>query len=367
MESRNRQRLNNLLQAASRYERYLALLACLAAVVIAGVTYTLMQRAVAMNHKETILVCEFEGHAAHSHTPDCYDKGGNLVCPLPELELHIHDDGCYSETWELTCGQEEGDEHTHSEDCYESVRTLTCGKEEITEEHVHGAGCFRTVLARNSDGKIIEVEGEESDDGLVGESIDEVVEAAEEESAGAAEAPLAAAESDQAADEDSAGESTEEPAGEPAAQAMPAQTFEEDLKDDRGDVILHVTVNAPEGAFPEGTTMRVTPVYDEGVQSAIEQAVGGRDLVHVAQIQTVDITFYDADGKEIEAAVDIEVKITSGIIDKTGNSETMLVRVDNEGKADVVDTFSENELAQRKQTLGDHEVAFEVSAGSAAE
>ena len=35
---------------------------------------------------------------------------------------------------------------------------LTCGKEEVTEEHVHGPGCFKTVTVRNSDGKIIEVD-----------------------------------------------------------------------------------------------------------------------------------------------------------------------------------------------------------------
>ena len=38
---------------------------------------------------------------------------------------------------------------------------------------------------------------------------------------------------------------------------MPAQTFEGTLKDADGNVLVVVTVEAPEGAFPAGTVMRV--------------------------------------------------------------------------------------------------------------
>ena len=265
-----------LLQTSKRHTRYVGILALLAVVVAFGVTMGLRRNGRAATVTETVLDCHAAAGVAHTHNADCYDADGNLVCPLQERELHVHDDSCYSTDTKLVCGQEEHthsdacydeegnlvcgmQEHTHSDACYETTRTLTCGKEEVTEEHVHGPGCFKTVTTT--------VEDEEA-------------------------------------------EGTE----------YPAQEFAESLKqrDNKGveHVVLAVSVKAPEGALPEGTEMTVSGIaakdiaaLEAKVEAAVKQANG--DKAEVKQYQAVDIKFFDKDGKEIEPKKDVEVKITS--------------------------------------------------------
>ena len=122
MEQSVRARIVRLLLDHKRHVRYLGVLACLAVTVSLVVAHALRQDGVAMTHEETHLDCPYTGDGAHTHNADCYDENGTLVCPLPERELHTHDDSCYDE---------EGN--------------LVCGLEEVTEEHVHGPGCFVTV------------------------------------------------------------------------------------------------------------------------------------------------------------------------------------------------------------------------------
>ena len=92
-----------------------------------------------------------------------------------------------------------------------------------------------------------------------------------------------------------------------------------------------VSVYAPEGAFPAGTTMEVTPVYDEEALSAIADSVDGTGSTVLA----VDITFFDADGKQIEPEIPIQVVLTSGAISDA--EEPVLVHVDGDGETSVVD------------------------------
>ena len=82
---------------------------------------------------------------------------------------------------------------------------------------------------------------------------------------------------------------------------MPAQTFTENT----GTVF--VVVNAPSGAFPDGTSMSVKDVEDQETLSTIEEAVSSR----VSQIHAVDITFSDRDGREIEPLLPINVILTA--------------------------------------------------------
>jgi hypothetical protein len=123
-----------LLRTSKRHSRYVGVLALLAVVVALGVTMGLRRNGRAATVEQTVLDCHAAAGVAHTHNADCY-VGGDLVCPLQERELHVHDDSCYDE-----------------------AGNLTCGKEEAAEEHVHGAGCFKTVTVRNSDGEIIEVD-----------------------------------------------------------------------------------------------------------------------------------------------------------------------------------------------------------------
>ena len=311
-----RARLAEFLQVRKRREDYLALLSCLALVVCVATIITVMQRASALNHTETVLDCHYEGDAAHVHTTDCYDKSGTLVCPLAEREPHVHTDSCYTETRTLVCGKSEGEQadgttHTHDDSCYEITRELTCGKDELTEEHVHGPGCFKTVKGPDAVGAEEATTSTGDDEHLVEATITEGT-----------------------------------------------MVFTDKLLDDDGTVLVKVYVEAPEGAFPEGTTMKVTPVNSEQVEGAISDAVAERTEGKITQMQTIDITFYDADGAEVEPAKPITVTLTSDLIAE--NEDPMVVHVDNNGKADVVNPLDSDELDKRKQEVRKDEVVFDA-------
>lgn len=304
MADSTRKRLADRLRSAEYHESYLALLACLALVVVAGVVTVITQRAQAKNHTETVLDCPYTGNGAHTHNADCYDKSGTLVCPLEERELHTHDDSCYTEEWTLVCGLEEGEEledgtiHTHTDDCYEVERVLTCGLEEITEEHVHGPGCFRTI----------EVDDEEDEE-----------------------------------DEDD----------------MPAQTFEEELEDEDGNVFVRVTVDAPAGAFPANTTMEIELIESDDARTVAEEAAQDHTNGKVDQIQLVDITFYDESGEEIEPAKPVTVKFASDLIAQSENP--MVVHIEDDGTGSIVETLDEKELERRNESAEDDELVFDTT------
>ena len=82
-----------------------------------------------------------------------------------------------------------------------------------------------------------------------------------------------------------------------------------------------VTVSAPEGAFPEGTTVEITPVlnvnyYDaegesplEMVHAAIEEALAEEPVTPEVTV-AYDITFYSADDEELQPRSGYEVDVT---------------------------------------------------------
>ncbi len=306
MAENTKNRLTGMLLSKSRRARYIRTFVVLAACVAIAVAVALHQSGIAMTHEEQILTCPVSGVVAHTHNESCYDADGNLVCALPEIELHTHGDDCYTEVKELTCGLEESDEHKHTDACYTVTRKLTCGKEEVTEEHVHGPGCFTTVT--------------------VGE--------AETQSEGTKPQVVVTA-------------------------SMPAQKFEDKIMDDKGNEWVHVTVSAPEGAFPEGTTMRINPLDAESVRSKVEDAINkqkGPDSSTVAkQMKAVDIAFFDPEGNEIEPAAQVEVKITSNTVSEI--KDPVLVHVDRDEAKDAqvvkqVNVVNQNEGEQATETNG---------------
>ena len=100
-----------------------------------------------------------------------------------------------------------------------------------------------------------------------------------------------------------------------------------------------VSVYAPAGAFPEGTTMEVAPAEAEEYAEAVEKAV--EDGVEVSRMLAVDIIFRDADGNEIEPACPVSVKMRSELIRE--EEEPVIVHVDDEGTASLVSDASLNE------------------------
>ncbi|SDB66918.1 InlB B-repeat-containing protein [Butyrivibrio sp. INlla16] len=110
---------------------------------------------------------------------------------------------------------------------------------------------------------------------------------------------------------------------------MPAVTFD----DEAGDISVHV--EAGEGAFPEGTIMKVTAVYDQAILDTAAQAAG----VEAESTAAVDITFYYKD-KDIEPEKPIKVQLHSKVI--TESDEAQVVHISDDGDANVVSDASIN-------------------------
>ena len=100
-----------------------------------------------------------------------------------------------------------------------------------------------------------------------------------------------------------------------------------------------VHVEAPIGAFHAGTTMKVRPIAEEQVWEAVEGVVPNPD--RVSRVSAVDITFLDVWGDEIEPDTEIKVSLTSTSI--PSDQEPVVVHVDNEGQAEMVEAKKEEE------------------------
>ena len=339
--------------------RVLAVLAVFVSLAVAGI---LMQHGRAMTHEERVLDCPVaaDGAVAHAHDESCYDEEGRLVCQLPEVELHVHDDSCYTEERTLACGLEEGEGHTHDESCYEVTRTLTCGKGEVTEEHVHGQGCFRTVVVEDGDAE--ETSAVESS-----------------EAAGAQDSPEAIDQVDEASSAEPSAVEAEEPVDEETAKQFPAQTFEQKFVNSKNELQLRVFVDAPAGALPEGTTMKAEMVSPKKVdQDLVQDAVSKKTEGKVLEFQAVDITFHDAQGREIEPRRHVTVTMTSALAATDEQPVVVHVESDREAaaraeaqgertyeiEADVVDQLSDRELNMRDMSLAEDQLAFDSDAFS---
>ncbi|WP_026671334.1 InlB B-repeat-containing protein, partial [Butyrivibrio sp. AD3002] len=110
---------------------------------------------------------------------------------------------------------------------------------------------------------------------------------------------------------------------------MPAVIFD----DEAGDISVHV--EAGEGAFPEGTIMKVTAVYDQAILDTAAQAAG----VEADSTAAVDITFYYKD-KDIEPEKPIKVQLHSKVI--TESDEAQVVHISDDGDANVISDASMN-------------------------
>ena len=97
-----------------------------------------------------------------------------------------------------------------------------------------------------------------------------------------------------------------------------------------GNVTVHV--EAPEGAFPTGTTMQVESVADDEVMDAVLNAVEDS----VTRVSAVDIIFLDAFGNEIEPEAGIRVSMSSVSMETV--EQPVIVHVDDEGVGETVES-----------------------------
>ena len=150
---------------------------------------------------------------------------------------------------------------------------------------------------------------------------------------------------DQGGSQETAQEATQEATKEEAKEeakeetqeesTMPAQSFRKVANG------VEVRVEAPEGAFPAGTEMVVTPVATTQVTDAVNGAIEGE----ASDIIAVDITFR-FNGVEIEPERNISVSLTAVAIAQA--EETEVVHIADNGAAQVVDqvpTAASNEVA----------------------
>ena len=155
----------------------------------------------------------------------------------------------------------------------------------------------------------------------------------------------------------------EDEAVEPAPEAedktavnMPAQTFRQDIKETvpaknaKGKnkkastttrTLITVEVDAPEGAFPKGTTMSVTRVGENDKiggkrkGKTYRQAIENATNAEVNAILAVDITF-TCNRKEIEPDKEISVSFKSDSIAPAEGQELSIVHVADNESAEVI-------------------------------
>ena len=276
-------------QARRARNRFIALLGC---IVVLATAIALMVPAISMTR-------------------------GALVCGMEE---HEHSDACYEKV--LACGQEESEKHQHSEACYENQ--LVCG----LSEHEHSDACYEDV-SNNADESAVQDEGSSADEPAAqGEGSEESGNAnASEASSAATEAAAsdsgAASEATASADlAESVGTAAVNADGEPAvkegadANAKPIQTFKADLKDEDDNVVLTVSVDAPEGALPADSFMKIDGVDAAKLVDEVKYAVDKSDRVkgNIGRSLAVDIAFYDKDGSKIEPSKNVETKIQTSYV-----------------------------------------------------
>lgn len=269
-----------------------------------------------------------EGNMAdpgHIHTPDCYSEV--LSCGMEEGDwAHTHTDACYETEYLLTCDKPEILPHVHTDDCYQKNEDgsiyvdengyswLICGLPEVVQ-HVHGPECFTVYELDDGEpeeaDEIVaadEIAAEPAEDTDTAESIDEEKTDAEESGDKENTVLTEAQETKETTDT----EDIPMP-----AVLMPAQSWE------RTAGGIKVSVEAPEGAFPENTRIAVTPVNGNSLVDTVSDAVNGE----VLEVQAVDITFFDADGHEIEPAIPIRVVMTP-VTTQHAEEKTSVVHID---------------------------------------
>ena len=324
--------------------------------------------------EEEVLVCGKADYVVHEHNENCY-QDGILVCGLPEITEHIHTEDCYQEQMVLVCDKEEGqpDEngtpHFHDDSCYEKQAVLTCGQQELHEHtkkcydkdgnlicgllelcaHEHGDECIKEVEVAEAVSEDVEAVNAVAEDSVVDEDSEVENVAVEDSTDEDVTADTTGADTtesnipDQFKD-DSKSESSNSNEETTNAPSLPAQTFEDKAEGLSGTVTVHV--EAPEGAFPEGTTMKLAPVDDKTTLGAIEDTIKDNDEITgtVQTVQAVDITFYDVDGKEVEPASPITVIMSSNMVleaKKDEDAGVAAVHVDKTGQGNLITTREE--------------------------
>ncbi len=115
---------------------------------------------------------------------------------------------------------------------------------------------------------------------------------------------------------------------------------------------VHVTVAAGVGVLPEGVTMTVSPVTDESVLDRIRAAAEEDSEESVADVQAVDILFFDADGNEVKPAGTVCVTMKD-LTEEAGASaeNNAAVSLDADGNSSLPETPEEIHIEWKDEEI----------------
>ncbi|MCR4998974.1 MAG: InlB B-repeat-containing protein, partial [Lachnospiraceae bacterium] len=243
-----------------------------------------------------------------------------------------------TETVELA-GDEASEDGVLVEDTV-AVEDESAPAEEVVEESVE-----ETPSEESSEEEVADAEESEEKAPEATEAEDEKEEVDEaEEIEAEAEEVENEAEAEEAENEAEAEEVENEAEAEVAEEN--AEVEEEELEEEEEEIPypavsfdrttasgVKVYINAPEGAFPEGTTVYVSDVIDEGTIEKIEGTVD-EDKV-AASVVAVDIVFRDVNGNEIEPETAIAVSIIPA--SAMAGEDFSVVHVEDNGTATTVE------------------------------
>ena len=191
------------------------------------------------------LICGLE---EHKHGSECYEQ--TLVCTQEEGESHKHNISCYE--FKLICDKPV---HTHSDSCYEAIDDST--DEQNSGEEAKGADSS-DESSTSADGESDAKSGA-SDESSNSSASADAASAGSDSSASADDAP---SQTNDASDTSASSDASVDPVGSAEADGVvtdsgnnpthPAQSFEAELKNAKGEVTLAVKIEAPEGALPVG-------------------------------------------------------------------------------------------------------------------
>lgn len=227
--------------------------------------------------------------------------------PICGMEEHAHTDDCYEQV--LACGLEESEGHAHTDACYDEEGNLTCGLEE-SAGHVHDESCYEQRLT-------CELEEHAHTDACYPAEEDEPE--LEDETAAAAAIKL----------------------------------------EQKTDTV-RVTVEAPEGALPEGATLKLKDVKSEDYLNAVREATRLEELT-AENVMAVDITFLDETGAKVEPTENVKVSLTKRG-EETGIAKTAdVVHIKDDGKGELVksEVVKTDDEKGVEEGLKDDKVAFE--------
>ncbi len=120
-----------------------------------------------------------------------------------------------------------------------------------------------------------------------------------------------------------------------------------------------VTVNAPEGALPEGSRVTIRRVSSSSAKSAIERTLG--EDTELVDVVVYDIVIYDADGKEVQPDSSVRVSITGAGVQSGDNASLYHVAGNSADK--VADVSSPDSVSFSASHFSEYAIATTSSSG----